>query len=154
VSAIVFWSRAVAASHTGHPQSADADIAKIEVSRGQLKAAGNAYWEGQVDVLLKEAKAWQLSAGGDAAGAAQLLRQAADQEDAVEKLPLTPGPVVPAREQLGEMLLEQGHAKEALVEFQTALVGAPGRRGALTGGAKAADLAGDAATANQMRSKL
>jgi hypothetical protein len=154
VAAIVFWARAVAEARAGHPQAADSDIAKIEACREQLQAAGNAYWAAQVDVLHKEAKAWQLAAAGNAAASAQLLRQAADQEDAVEKLPVTPGPIVPAREQLGELLLEQSHATEALLEFQAALAAAPGRRGALIGGAKAADLAGDTRTAAQMRSNL
>jgi hypothetical protein len=154
VAAIVFWARAVAESRAGRPQSADSDIAMLETCREQLEAAGNAYWGGQVDVLHKEAKAWQLAATGNAAASADLLRAAADEEDGVEKLPITPGPVVPAREQLGELLLAQSRPQEALLEFQAALVAAPGRRGALTGGAKAADLAGDARTAVQMRSKL
>ena len=38
-----------------------------------------------------------------------LMSQAADEEDSIEKLPVTPGPIVPAREQLGDLLLEQGH---------------------------------------------
>jgi hypothetical protein len=115
---------------------------------------GNTYWAGQVDVLHKEAKAWQSAAAGNAAAATQLLRQAADKEDAVEKLPVTPGPIVPAREQLGELLLEQNHPKEALAEFQAALTDSPGRRGALTGGAKAAELSGDTRTAAKMRAAL
>ena len=59
------------------------------------------------------------------------MRAAADEEDAAEKLPVTPGPIVPAREQLGGLLLEQGKLDLAQKEFQTALVSAPGRRGAL-----------------------
>jgi hypothetical protein len=154
VAAIVFWARAVAASRAGHPRSADGDIAKLEAGRKQLEADGNAYWQGQVEVLVKEAKAWQLQATGDAATSERILREAADQEDAVEKLPLTPGPVVPAREQLGELLLQQNHSQQALLEFQTALAASPGRRGALTGAAKAAELLGDPRTARQLRSKL
>jgi hypothetical protein len=154
VSAIVFWARAVANARAGHPQLADGDIAKLQVCQEQLQASGNAYWALQVAVLNKEAKAWRLAAAGNATESAELLRLAADQEDGVEKLPVTPGPIVPAREQLGELLLEQGHPKEALREFQTALTAAPGRRGALSGGAKAAELLGDTATAAQFRSKL
>jgi tetratricopeptide (TPR) repeat protein len=154
LAAIVFWAHAVAYARAGRAPSANGDIAKIAACKEQLQAAGNAYWAAQVDVLHKEARAWQLAAMGKAAEAARLLRLAADQEDAVEKLPVTPGPVVPAREQLGELLLEQGHSKEALREFQAALVAAPGRRGALTGGANAADLVGDSGTAAQLRSKL
>ena len=67
------------------------------------------------------------------------MRASADEEDAIEKLPVTPGPIVPAREQLGYLLLEQNHPDLALKEFQTALANAPGRRGALQGAAHAVE---------------
>jgi hypothetical protein len=82
------------------------------------------------------------------------LRQAADAEDAVEKLPLTPGPIVPAREQLGDLLLTLNQPQEALKEYQAALVSAPGRRGALTGAVQAADLSGDSQLADRLRERL
>jgi len=66
-----------------------------------------------------------------------LLRAAADQEDAIEKQPVTPGPILPAREQLGDLLLQQEQRELALKEFQTALAETPGRRGALLGIAQA-----------------
>ena len=69
------------------------------------------------------------------------MRAAADEEDAIEKLPVTPGPIVPAREQLGYLYIEQNQPRLALKEFETALVNAPGRRGALQGAAKAEELA-------------
>ena len=59
----------------------------------------------------------------------------------MEKLPVTPGPIVPAREQLGYLLLEQNQPELALKEFEIALVNAPGRRGAIQGAAKAEELA-------------
>ena len=49
------------------------------------------------------------------------MRSAADEEDAVEKLPVTPGPIVPAREQLGHLLLEQNRPDLARQEFEKAL---------------------------------
>jgi hypothetical protein len=82
------------------------------------------------------------------------MRSAADKEDAVEKLPVTPGPIVPAREQLGEMLLELKRPRDALREFQLALTQAPGRRGALTGAAEAAERVGDVRTAARFRAEL
>ncbi len=143
VAAIVYWARAVAASRAGRPQSADDDIAMVESCRRQLREAGDTYWETQVRILGKEARAWQLAATLHEEDALLQLRQAADEEDAVEKLPVTPGPVVPAREQLGEMLLALNRPKEALLEFRAALAMAPGRRGSLTGAARSADLTGD-----------
>lgn len=154
VAALVFWARAMANARSGRPEAADADIAQIEACKDRLQAAGNAYWATQVDVLVKEAKAWQLAARGGAAEAIQSLRQAADEEDAVEKLPVTPGPIVPAREQLGELLLQQNQPEMALREFRATLVLAPGRRGALLGGAQAAERIGDTRTAAQMRATL
>jgi hypothetical protein len=154
IAAIIFWARAMANARSGRPQAAENDIAQIESCKEQLQAAGNAYWANQVDVLDKEAKAWRLAATGSAAESVRLLRQAADEEDAVEKLPLTPGPIVPAREQLGELLLQQNQPQQALREFRAALVLAPGRRGALLGGAQAAERSGDGRTAAQMRATL
>jgi hypothetical protein len=61
------------------------------------------------------------------------MRAAADQEDAMEKLPVTPGPIVPAREQLGELLLQQHRPAEAALEFKASLVNAPNRKNALDG---------------------
>jgi len=104
-----------------------------------------------VDVMLKEAQAWRLASRRETDAAVLSLRAAADEEDAVEKLRVTPGPIVPAREQLGELLLDLKHPDLALTEFKTALALAPGRRGALNGAIEAADELGDTKTVNQLR---
>ena len=93
-----------------------------------------------MDILVRELMAWSAQADQKLEEAATLLRAAADAEDSLEKLPVTPGPVVPAREQLGDLLLAQGHAELASNEFKTTLVNASGRRGALKGAAQAAKL--------------
>jgi hypothetical protein len=154
VAAVVFWARAVGNARAGHPQAATDDIVRLGSCRQQLQTAGNAYWATQVDVLDKEAKAWQAAASSHAEEAMQRLRQAADEEDWVEKLPVTPGPIVPAREQLGDLFLALNRPKEALQEYRATLVAAPGRRGALMGAAQAADLLGDTQAASQMRAIL
>src|SRR5882757_6793680 len=154
IAAIVFWARAVANARNGHPQAANDDIAQLQRCQQQLQLAGNAYWAKQTEVLGKEAIAWQLAASARVDEAIKVLRQAADEEDAVEKLPLTPGPIVPAREQLGDLLLTLNRPQQALQEYQAALGGAPGRRGALTGAVQAADLVGDVQLASRMRATL
>jgi hypothetical protein len=154
VAALVYWARAVADSHLGHPRAADGDIARIEECLQQLRTAGNTYWATQVDVLGKEAKAWQLAASAHPEESVQLLMSAADEEDAVDKSPATPGPIVPAREQLGDLLLQLHSPKQALSAYQTALIASPGRRGSLTGAVKAAELAGDTKIAAQLRAQL
>ena len=102
-----------------------------------MDAAHDAYWTAQVDALLKSAQAWRLAAAGKHAAAVAAMTAAADEEDGLEKLPLTPGPIVPAREQLGELLLLVGKPREALGAFDAALALAPGRLGALRGKAEA-----------------
>ncbi|HJT99448.1 MAG TPA: hypothetical protein VJ696_14115, partial [Rhodanobacteraceae bacterium] len=79
---------------------------------------------------------------------------AADKEDAIEKRPVTPGPIVPAREQLGDLLLALDRPADALREYRSALTLAPGRRSALTGGADAAERTGDTAAAKSLRAQL
>ena len=154
VAAIVYWARAVGDARGGHPDAVDAEIANIDTCLDRLKTSGNTYWATQTEVLGESARAWQLKAKGQSDAATQHLRAAADKEDAIEKRPVTPGPIVPAREQLAEMLLELDRPQEALREFEVALTSAPGRRGALTGAMKAAKRVGDTTTAAKFRAQL
>jgi tetratricopeptide (TPR) repeat protein len=154
VAALVYWARALGRERADIPQTSDADIAKLDECLRELQSAGNTYWTAQVDVLLKEAQGWRFMAIGDPEAAILSLRTAADEEDAVEKLPLTPGPIVPAREQLGELYLDLKRPDEALREFRTALSFAPRRRGALVGAIAAAERLGDPQTGAQLRVQL
>jgi hypothetical protein len=154
VVALIYWARALGHARAGHPRSSDADIGKLQACLSELKSAGNLYWATQVDVLIKEAQAWGLATDGDAEAAVLSLRTAADEEDAVEKLPVTPGPIVPAREQLGELFLNLNRPDEALREFRTTLLLAPRRRGALVGAIAAAERLGNIQAAAQLRAEL
>jgi hypothetical protein len=129
VAALVYWARALGHLRAPTPTADDADIDRLQASLDALHASGDAYWATQVEAMLKEARGWRFAAAGDAASAVASLRSAADQEDAVEKLPVTPGPVVPAREQLAQLLLSQHHPDQALAAFKAALALAPHRRG-------------------------
>ena len=77
------------------------------------------------------------------------MSAAADAEDRTEKHPVTPGPLAPARELYGAMLLERGMAKEALAAFEATLKKEPHRLGATLGAAQAAEKVGDAVNARQ-----
>ena len=140
VVAIAVWARGLGLARAGHATQAHAEIDRLQQLEDQLRTAGNSYWATQVGILRREVIAWSAQADNKPEEAAALMRASADEEDAVEKLPVTPGPIVPAREQLGYLLLEQNHPAPALKEFDTALANAPGRRGALQGAAHAAEL--------------
>jgi len=154
VAAVVHWAHALAAAHTGNPSAAETHITQLEVDLRDTRAAGNKYWAGQVEILLDEARAWCLAAAGATDAALARLRAAADAEDAVEKLPVTPGPIVPAREQLGELLLAHHQPEAALREFRVALQLAPRRRAGLLGAIAAAEALGDADRVSQLRAEL
>src|ERR1700733_10574305 len=143
VAALVYWARALGRERAESPQASNTDVAKLDECLHALQSAENTYWTAQVDVLLKEAQGWRFMTNGDPEAAILSLRTAADEEDAVEKLPVTPGPIVPAREQLGELFLDLKRPDEALREFRTALSFAPRRRGALEGAIAAAERLGD-----------
>jgi tetratricopeptide (TPR) repeat protein len=133
VAALAVWARGLGRARGEHPSGATSEIATLQQLEEQLRGAGDEYWATQVQILRKEVVAWAAQASERPEEAETTMRAAADEEDATEKLPVTPGPVVPAREQLGELLLEQQRPSEAVMEFRTALVNAPGRRGATQG---------------------
>jgi hypothetical protein len=140
VAAIAIWARALGQARTGNSTEALAGAERLQQIESQLRTSGNTYWASQTAILHHEILAWSAQASAKPAEALAAMRQAADQEDALEKLPVTPGPILPAREQLGYLLLEQNEAAQALKEFTVALTNAPGRRGALQGAAHAAQL--------------
>jgi tetratricopeptide (TPR) repeat protein len=153
-AALVYWAHALGHARSAQPQLADGDIGQLRACQRDLQSAGNTYWATLVDALVKEAEGWLLAADGHPDAAILSLRAAADEEDALEKLPVTPGPVIPAREQLGELFLDLKRPAQALREFQASLALAPGRRGALLGAIRAAEQSGDSQAAARLRGQL
>jgi tetratricopeptide (TPR) repeat protein len=140
VAAIAVWARGMGLARSGHAADALPEIDRLQQLQEQLRTSGNDYWATQVGILKHEVMAWSAQANSKPDEAVALLRAAADEEDSIEKLPVTPGPIIPAREQLGSLLIEQHQPALAQKEFQTALTNSPGRRGALQGAAEAAKL--------------
>ena len=142
VVAIAVWARGLGLARSGRAAEARTEVDRLRQIEEQLRTSGNNYWATQVGILTREVMAWSAQADRKPDEAAALMRASADEEDAIEKLPVTPGPIVPAREQLGYLLLEQNQQALALKEFETALANAPGRHGALQGAAHAAEPSG------------
>ncbi len=140
VEAIAVWARGLGLSRSGRSREAQVEVERLRQIELQLRTSGNDYWATQVGISVREILAWSAQADGKPEQAVASMRKAAEEEDATEKLPITPGPIIPAREQLGYLLLEQNHPGQAFKEFETALANAPGRRGALQGAAHAAQL--------------
>jgi len=140
--AVTHFARAIGAARSGSAAAAREDIARLASLRDALQKANDAYWAEQVEIQQRAATAWARLVEGQQAEALALMREAADREDATEKAAVTPGPIKPARELLGEMLLQLDRPAEALVEFETTLKKEPSRFRATYGAARAAEGAG------------
>jgi tetratricopeptide (TPR) repeat protein len=137
VQAIAVWARGLGFAHNSHPSQAQRESEMLRRIEDRLRTSGDNYWTIQVNIMRREVMAWSAQAEKQPDVAASILRSAAYDEDGIEKLPATPGPVIPAREQLGELLLQQGDTASASKAFEAALVNSPGRRGALLGATQA-----------------
>jgi hypothetical protein len=144
---IVWFARGLGAARSGDATRARQDLARIEALRDSMTAAKSLYWAHQSEVQRLAVAAWIARAEGRNEEALSLMRTGAEAEEATEKHPVTPGPIKPARELLGEMLIELGRPAEALKEFEASHRVEPNRFQGLYGAARAAELAGDGATA-------
>jgi tetratricopeptide (TPR) repeat protein len=150
----VVFARAVGFAKTGDVASARGELDHLEKLRDSLKTAGNRYWGDQVEIVRLEGAAWLARALRKDSEALELMRSAATLEDSTDKHPVTPGSILPAHEQLGDLLTELGKPGEALVEYRATLAASPNRLNAVYGVARAARLAGDESEARAGYSKL
>ena len=150
----VLFARALGFARSGNVASARTEVARIEKLRDSLKEAKNAYWADQVEISRRQAAAWVARALNKDSEAVELMRSAADLEDSTDKHPVTPGAILPAREQLGDLLLELAKPSDALVEYRAGLTASPNRLNGLYGAARSARLSGDAAAARSYYQKL
>jgi tetratricopeptide (TPR) repeat protein len=154
VMAISHFARALGAARSGKPDAAKPDIAKLTELRDKLRDAKDPYWAEIVDIQRQVAAAWVLHAEGKYDEALKTMSAAADAEDKIENHVVTPGPLAPARELYGEMLLDRGMAKEALVAFEATKAKEPKRFRGFLGAAQAAEKLGDNAAAKVNYEKL
>jgi tetratricopeptide (TPR) repeat protein len=152
--AITHFARAVGAARSGKPSDARPDLEQLTALRDKLAAVKDEYWREQVDIQRRVATAWVAFAQGRRSEGIEQLRAAADSEDATDKAAISPGPLAPARELLGDMLLQAGNAKEALAAFEATMKKEPGRFRGAYGAARAAEAAGDRDKARQYYAAL
>jgi hypothetical protein len=152
--AIIYFARSLGASRSGDTAAASKDIERLTAIQKSLAEAKENYWATQVEIQRRTAAAWLAHAEGKHEAALKLMRSAADLEDSTEKHPVTPGAIVPARELLGELLLELREPQQALKEFESSLIVSPNRFNGLYGAAKAAELSGDREKAATLYAKL
>jgi tetratricopeptide (TPR) repeat protein len=141
------FARALGAARSGDAAGARLQIERL---RGLQKTLGErklTYWAEQTDIQAKIATAWALHAEGKPEEALAAMRTAADHADQTEKHVVVPGPIMPARELLGDLLLELGRPAEALPQYEASIAREPNRFRGLYGAGLAAERAGNRAQA-------
>jgi hypothetical protein len=147
--AMTYFARGMAAAHLRDSQTALASQEALTQIHDRLAQAMEAYWAQQVDIQRREVSAWLALAEGHTDDALREMKAAADLEDGTEKSAVTPGPLAPARELLGEMLLQVNQPTQALEQFEGTLKREPNRFRALYGAARAAHIKGDQALSHK-----
>ena len=124
----------VGAARTSDLAGARTALARLDTLYQSLVGVKAGYdWASQVDVQRRALQGWIARAEKRDEDAVAQLRAAADLEDRIDKHPVTPGALLPAREQLGDLFLEVGRKGEAAVAYQTVLETSPARRNSMRG---------------------
>ena len=152
--ALVHYAKAIGAARGGDVAAARRSAEEIAAIRRALPASRDYDWSGSIGAQWEAATALIAFAEGKKDEGLRLLRTAAEHEDAVDKHPVTPGALLPVREMLADLLLENGAAADALKEYEAVLKTAPRRFNATAGAAKAADEAGNRAKARAYAMQL
>ncbi|MGH9744763.1 MAG: hypothetical protein ACRD59_01480 [Candidatus Acidiferrales bacterium] len=150
----IYFARALGAARMNGTGAAQKSLQQLTSLRDTMVQANDKYWAEQLDIQREIVTAWLVWADGRRVDALRQMRCAADHEDSTDKHAVTPGVVVPARELLGEMLLEADQPAQALVEFEATLRTAPNRFNTLAGAARSAQLLGDREKAKSYYSRL
>ncbi len=152
--ALTHFARAMGAARIGDTATIRSSIEALQKIQHQLTEAKEGYWAEQAEIQRRSASAWLAFAERREADALAEMRAAATLEDSTEKAAVTPGPLAPARELLGEMLLELKEPAQARKEFEATLKKEPNRFRAVYGAARAASLMGDRLAARRYHDQL
>jgi len=152
--AMTWFARGFGAARLGHAAAANEAAAALRQIQARLSKANDHYWAEQVDIQATAVSAWSALAAGRNEDALRQMELAASMEDGTEKSVVTPGPLSPARELLGEMLLEMNKPTEALAQFEATLEKEPRRFRSLYGAARAAQLSGSGDLSQRYFSEL
>jgi hypothetical protein len=152
--AITYFARVMGAARSGDEAGAREEIEQLQGLRESLKQAQDDYWTEQVEIQRLAAEAWTVHAAGRNGEALDLMRAAADLEDASQKHVAMENRLWPMRELLGELLLAVKLPDQALQAFEQSFKSAPNRFRGFYGAAKTAEQLGDRSVARNYYERL
>jgi hypothetical protein len=147
--AMTWFARGLGAARLGQAPAAKESATALHQIRERLLNGNENYWAQQVEIQELAVGAWAALVEGKKEEALRQMKSATELEDGTEKSAVTPGPLAPARELLGEMLLEVNEPEQAFEQFEATLKKEPGRFRALYGAAHAAQLSGNRDTSQR-----
>jgi len=153
--AIIHFTRLLGAVHQNKTDDAKKELDNLRSLQLVLSKQKNMSREAaQVTVQIHTGEAWIQYKEGNNDNALKLMRAAADMEDGTEKHPVTPGEIIPARELLGDMLLDMNKPAAALEAYKSVLETHSNRFNALYSAGLAAERSGNKAEAKMYFQKL
>jgi tetratricopeptide (TPR) repeat protein len=141
--AIMQFARGLGAAHLGNTDAAKAVGQRLDTLEAATRTGGEELFARNIQKLRLELNAWVGHVEGQMESAVALMREAAELEASTPKHAVTPGPTLPAHEQLGDLLMEQNQPGEALAAYQRSMAFYPRRFNGLLGAARAARALGD-----------
>ena len=154
MEALIEYAHTLGRAHTGDLEGARKAMDRMRHLRDATSDPKFDYFKRQLDQQMQAASAWVAYGENKKDDAVSILRRVADAEDILGKHPVSPGALVPAREQLGDLLLKLDRPKEAQREFEAALKIYPERFRGLYGAAQAAAQIGEKEKADHYYAKL
>src|SRR5438067_10116786 len=148
---MIYFARAIGAARSGNAARARGGVERLAALKDTMK---DAYWAEQIEIQRRAAAAWTARAEGKADEGFALMRSAVELEASTEKHNITPGPIVTARELLGDMLMDAGQHAAAAQAYEASLRVAPNRFKSLHGAGKAFERSGDRDKAKAYYAKL
>ncbi len=150
VEGVTRFARGLGAARSGDVAAAEEEARALD----HLREAADPYWAVVIEANGLAVRSWIALAEGDEAEAVGLAREAARLEGTVEKHPVTPGPLLPAGELLGDLLLALGDPAGALEAYEATLERERNRARAHAGALRAAEAAGVQEAAERHRRAL
>jgi len=145
--------RGLAAAKTGSPDAAKG-IAELQAIRKKLTDAGDTYPAKSTEIMELEVAATVAASKGNHADAIEMMTRATKIEEEMSPPSGPPSLIKPSHELLGEILLAANRPKDAVKQFETAMLRQPNRARSLLGLARANAKAGDTKAAAEAYSRL
>lgn len=151
---MIYYARGLGSARMDDLEGARTAVEALDRLHKTLTESGETYWATLTEAQRTTVEAWIAYARGERQEALALMERAADTEDSVDKHPVTPGHVLPARELLGDMLLLAGEPQKALIAYQASLELSSNRFKSLYGAGRAAEMKGDTKKAREYYTML